>query len=175
MEPACRFVRRTGHVCRLRERSQRVDESRILYLLTDLQVGYCQFLTQVCDLHIFRIRFHQAELVENLLRICGRVIRDRARVLCVFIAYRVNVAIRFTAILLSYRLFILYILRFPRKFRLYLHPIQGSGTRVRFIGFHPHLLVVEPSVILLLDSHSLAADCHIYICDLCMVCFVLCF
>lgn len=175
MEPTRRFVRRTGNIGGLRERSQRINESRILYLLADLQISYCQFLTQVCDLHVFCIRFHQAKLIKNLLRVCGRVACDSARILCVFVAYRVNVAIRFTAILLSYRLFILYILRFPRKFRLYLHPIQGSGTRVRFIGFHPHLLVVEPSVILLLDSHSLVADRHIYIYVLCMVCFVLCF
>ena len=33
------------------------------------------------------------------------------------------------------------------QFRLYLH-LSVLGTRVRIIGFHPHLLVVEPSTIL---------------------------
>ena len=53
--------------------------------------------------------------------------------LCCHIVVRVsealfNCSLSVTAILLSYRLFILYLCRFPRQFGLYLHPIATIGA-----------------------------------------------
>ena len=58
-----------------------------------------------------------------------------------------------TAILLSYRLFILYICRFPRQFGLYLHPINDRSRVLvsRLLVIRPHSLVSEPSRLLLSD------------------------
>nr|DAH15392.1 MAG TPA: hypothetical protein [Caudoviricetes sp.] len=72
------------------------------------------------------------------------------------------------------RLFIRGFSDFQRSVRPYLHPrltlgtiiASNSGqtifavfsTRVSIIGFHPQLLVVEPTKLLLLDSLGLAAD-----------------
>lgn len=66
--------------------------------------------------------------------------------------------------LLYPRLFIRGFSDFHQSVGLYLHlrlySGQVFGTRVNIIGFHPQLLVSEPSKLLLLDSFGLAADQH---------------
>ena len=80
---------------------------------------------------------------------------DFACVLSSIKANGIDIAVRL-AILLSQRLFILYLLQFPISsdyiFTLYK---KGFGTLVGIIGIHPHPLVVEPSRILLLEFSSL--------------------
>ena len=105
-----------------RPRNNSIDDVGSLAKLANLTISSLQACGKVCDTLVFSIGLHLAKLIKNFLSIAGSVSGNSASVLRVLITYCVNVAISFAAILLSCRLFILHLLRFPRKFRLYLHP-----------------------------------------------------
>ena len=90
-----------GNVCGLRERTQCVNQSCVLHLLRNLEIGYCKFFAEVSNLCVFCVAFHLAKFVENFLSVARSVRGDCAGVLCVFEANVVDVAICFAAALLS--------------------------------------------------------------------------
>ena len=94
-------------------------------------------------------------------------VSNLASILRSFITYCINVTICFTKNVIIEALYPLFLI-VSYKFRLYLHPIKGSGARVGIIGILPHPLVVEPSRLLIRNSSRLAADWHIHIYVLCI-------
>ena len=117
-----------------RPRNNSIDDIGSLAKLANLAIGSLQACGKVSNTRVFSVSLHLAKLVKNTLSIARSISSDSASVLRVLITYCVNVAISFAAILLSCRLFILHILRFPRKFRLYLHPkIRGRALVSRLL------------------------------------------
>lgn len=81
-----------------------------LSIVAQSQLGCLQVTSQLCNGVILCISLHLTQAVKNLLGIGRSIGSDVASILAHFIPNIVNVAVRLTAIVLSYKLFILYIL-----------------------------------------------------------------
>ena len=128
------YIGGTHDKARLRERTNCVYNVGSLSQLTNLIISSLQVCSQVSHAHILGVAFHLAKLVKHSLGVGSSISSDSASVLRVLVAHRIDVAIGFAASLLSCGLFILHFLRFPRKFRLYLHPkIRGRALVSRLL------------------------------------------
>ena len=79
-------------------------------MVAQSQLGCLQITSQLCNGVILCCSLHLTQAVKNLLGIGRSIGSDVASILAHFIANRIYVPIRLTAIVLSYKLFILYIL-----------------------------------------------------------------
>ena len=103
-------IRARHNVSWLWSRPQSPDKGLSLCMVAQSQLGCLQVASQLCNGVILCISLHLTQAVKNLLGVGCSIGSDVASILAHLITNRIYVPIRLAAIVLSYKLFILYIL-----------------------------------------------------------------
>lgn len=150
-------VWRHNRIARCRRGSQSINDVRCLCLIGKLKLRGLKLSLKGLNLVLgdgVNNPLHSGGLVLNHITeaVVHGVLKDVGLRRHIVVDFSLTL-FQIAAILLSYRLFILYICRFPRQFGLYLHPINDRSRVLvsRLLVIRPHSLVSEPSRLLLSD------------------------